>query len=111
MSEISSQVVKCWSCSEVPNGLVSTPYIIWKSAKMANICREYNHYVYPISFHDRVKCVLCNVDNLDPNDLGIHYHHPLVGMTDWENERLFPDEQVYEWIKKIGKPVGYDYYS
>lgn len=81
---ISCELVKCWSCSEVPNDLPSTPYILYKSQKLIDICRSHNHNFFPISFHDKVKCVLCNIDNLDPNYLGVHHEHPLVGMIDWK---------------------------
>jgi hypothetical protein len=101
---ISSQVIKCWSCSEIPNGLPSTPYIIYKSAKMVSICREHKHKLFPISFHDYVKCVLCNVNNLDPNDLGSHYHHPLVGMKDWQSDY---DDSIFEFKEMYSK--GWEY--
>ena len=103
-SNISCIVVKCWSCSEVPNGLPATPYIIYKSSKMVNICRDHNHYFASISFHDHVKCVLCNINNLDPNDLGVHYHHPLVGMTDWKRDY---NDNIYDHIKL--NPKGWDW--
>ncbi len=84
---ISCQLVKCWSCPEVPNEWGSCcGYILYKSSQMVQICRDNRHKIYPISFHDRVKCMLCNKDNLDPNDLGLHYHHPLTGQTDWERD-------------------------
>jgi len=85
---ISSQVVKCWSCAEVPNDLPSAAYIIWKDMAMVEICTHHNHYKYPISFHDLVHCLYCDIDNLDPNKLGIHFSHPLIGMNDWNDEKI-----------------------
>jgi len=84
---ISTQLVKCWSCSEIPqDDYKACGYILYKSSRLVSICRYNNHKFYPISFHDNVRCMLCRVDNLDPNDLGVHYHHPLTGQTDWNRD-------------------------
>jgi len=34
------------------------------------------------------------VNDLDPNDLGRHYHHPLVGMKDWKTDY---DDSIFEF--------------
>lgn len=84
---ISTQLVKCWSCPEVPNEWEKPcGYVLYKSATMSTICRQYNHRIYPISFHDIVRCMLCRVNNINPENLGEHYHHPLTGQTDWSRD-------------------------
>ena len=84
---ISTQLVKCWSCPEVPNEWEKPcGYILYKSATISAICRQYKHLIYPISFHDNVRCMLCRVNNINPENLGEHYHHPLTGQTDWSRD-------------------------
>ncbi len=63
-----------------------SPGRMYKSAKMSAICRDHKHRIYPISFHDNVRCMLCEVNDINPEDLGVHYHHPLTGQTDWSRD-------------------------
>ena len=84
---VSTELFKCWSCPEVPNEWGRCcEYILYKSAKMSAICRDHRHRIYPISFHDKVRCMLCEVNDINPEDLGVHYHHPLTGQTDWSRD-------------------------
>ena len=84
---ISTGLVKCWSCPEVPNEWDRPcEYILYKSARLGNICRSNKHNIYPISFHDKVRCMICEVNDINPEDLGVHYNHPLTGQTDWNRD-------------------------
>ena len=88
MVYISTQITKCWSCSEVPEytELGCSPFTLWKSTEMIQICRNNRHNMYPISYHDYVRCLLCRIDNINPEYLGEHLHHPLTGQTEWDND-------------------------
>lgn len=83
---ISTQLVKCWSCSEVPSYTEwgCSAYIFWKSTEMIKICRDHHHHIYPISFHGMVRCMMCKKNDINPEHLGEHLHHPLTGQEDWD---------------------------
>lgn len=82
----STQMVKCWSCSEVPNDLECSAYILWKSTHMIKNCRNNKHYLFPISYHGYVRCMACKINDINPERLGDHLHHPLTGQEDWNHD-------------------------
>jgi hypothetical protein len=84
----STQLVKCWSCSEVPEyeEFGCSAYTLYKSTELIKICRDHKHNMYPISYHGMVRCLLCRVDDINPEKLGEHLHHPLTGQEDWRRD-------------------------
>jgi hypothetical protein len=76
-------MIKCWSCAEIPNDITSCAYVLYSDRKLAKRCSEHRHSYYPTSFHDRVRCMTCKVDYLDPSNLGMHHSHQLTGQGDW----------------------------